>query len=241
MASLAALTPLWEDTVHGGTSWSLILRRGNTLRMEDPEGGANVAALFFNFECFVERYNMPDTLKAQHVAHLTKGHCLYSDMGRVLCSIVDDTVGWHDPLAGYNDAAAVKAKYGASSYQKERNDWHRNTRDNLLTEAQRYGLGVRDLGPSVNFFSKVVVQSDGSMMFVAANSQAGDSVTLRAEMDTLILLDTGQHALDPNRAYAPKPVRIAIAKSEPAGPDDLCRLSCPENTRAFVNTERYFA
>ena len=236
-----ALTPLWEDVIHGGASWSVVLRRGNALVLEDLEGGANVAALFYNYECLVERYNMPDTLKCQHTAHLTAGHCLYSDMGRILCSITADTVGWHDPLAGVNDAASAAAKYGAPTYQEQRNAWVRNTRDNLLTEAQRYGMGVRDLGPTVNFFSKVVVRLDGAMDFVPDNSKAGDTVTLRAEMDTLILLDTGQHALDPNPVYSPKSVKISVVKAGPVAADDLCRLHCAENGRGFINTERYFA
>src|SRR6201995_3493231 len=130
---------LWRDTIAPGASWSLILRRGKTLHIEDIEGGSNVAALFYNFDCLVERYNMPDTLKAQHTAHLTKGFVLYSDMGRVLCSITEDTCGWHDPLGSHNDAVAVKKKYGDSSYQRERNAWHRNTRDNFLVELAKYG------------------------------------------------------------------------------------------------------
>ena len=88
---------LWEETVQGGATWSHVLKRGTALRITDPEGGANAGALFYNFECPVERYNMPDTLKAQHIARLTAGFVLYSDMGRVLCSVTDDTVGWHDP------------------------------------------------------------------------------------------------------------------------------------------------
>jgi len=36
---------------------------------------------FLNWENPTERYNMPDTLKAQHTAHLTRGHVLYSDFG----------------------------------------------------------------------------------------------------------------------------------------------------------------
>ena len=63
-------TILWGDTVEAGASWSLRLRRGQELRIEDSEGGANVAALFYNYEAPTERYNMPDTLKAQHTAHL---------------------------------------------------------------------------------------------------------------------------------------------------------------------------
>ncbi len=241
MSLSPAATPLWEDVVHGGTSWALVLRRGNLLRLTDVEGGANLAVMIYNFECLTERYNMPDTLKGQHIAHLTTGHCLYSDMGRVMASIPADTVGWHDPLTGYNNAAAVEAKYGPSTYQEKRNSWYRNPADNLLTEAQRYGMGLRDLGPVVNFFSKVVVQEGGAMEYVPAHSKAGDSVTLRAEMNLLLLMDAGQHALDPNPVYAPKPVKIEVLKAEPAGPNDPCRLSRPENARAFINTERYFA
>lgn len=232
--------PLWEDTIQPGGSWSLLLRRGRELRIEDLEGGANVAAIFYNFDCPAERYNMPDTLKAQHTAHLTKGLVLYSDMGRILCSITDDLCGWHDPIGGHNDSRAVFEKYGPSSYQDERNAWHRNTRDNFLTELSKYGLGMRDLTASVNFFSRVVVGNEGAMEFVPGNSRAGDYVTLRAEMNVLVVLDTGQHPLDPNPRYAPKPVKFSVRDAQPAAPDDPCRLSRPENARGFINTERYF-
>jgi urea carboxylase-associated protein 2 len=231
---------LWEDTIQAGASWSLLLRRGRELRITDVEGGANVAALFYNHECPVERFNMPDTLKAQHTAHLTKGFVLYSDMGRILCSITEDTRGWHDPLSGHNDARAVSAKYGATTYQERRNAWTRNTRDNFLAELGKHGLGARDLSPNVNFFSKVVVRNDGSMGFVPGNPAPGDSVTLRAEMNLLVILDTGQHPLDPHPEYAPKPVRFSVHQAPPVAADDLCRLSRPENARGFINTERYF-
>jgi uncharacterized protein len=231
---------LWEDTIAPGASWSIILRRGKALRIEDLEGGANVAALFYNFDCMVERYNMPDTLKAQHTAHLTKGFVIYSDMGRVLCSITEDTVGWHDPLGGYNSAGTVAARYGVGTYQEKRNDWHRNTEENFLQEAMKYGLNVRDLGPSLNLFSRVRVDADGSMNFVPGNSKPKDYVELRAEMNLLVILDTGQHPLDPNPQYAPKPVRFSVMQSMPADANDPCRLRCPENKRGFINTERYF-
>jgi len=231
---------LWEDTIQGGASWSLLLRRGHELRLEDSEGGVNVAALFYNYDCPSERYNMPDTLKAQHTAHLTQGFVLYSDMGRVLCSITADTRGWHDPLGGHNDARAVLAKYGPSSYQEQRNAWHRNTRDNFLVELGKHGLGLRDLSPNVNFFSKVAVRDNGSMEFVPSSQAQGDTVTLRAEMNVLVILDTGQHPLDPNPLYAPKPLKFSIYNAPPPAADDPCRLARQENARGFINTERYF-
>src|ERR1700756_4754530 len=77
---------LWEETLQPGATWSHVLKRGTSLRMIDVEGGANVGAMFYNFECTAERYNMPDTLKAQHIARLTRGYVLYSDMGRIFFS-----------------------------------------------------------------------------------------------------------------------------------------------------------
>src|ERR671927_398821 len=117
---------LWEETVRPGATWSHVLKRGTALRMTDAEGAANAGALFYNFECPVERYNMPDTLKAQHIARLTAGAVLYSDMGRVLCSITEDVVGWHDPLSGCSNSTSVAARYGVARYQEHRNDCHKN-------------------------------------------------------------------------------------------------------------------
>jgi hypothetical protein len=134
----------------------------------------------------------------------------------------------------------VAAKYGEATYQAHRNQWHRNSQDNLVTEASRHGLGIRDLGPTVNFFSKVVVAPDGGMHFVEGHSKAAGVVELRAEMNLLVILDTGQHPLDQNPHYAPKSVRIEVFPGEAAGSDDPCRIACPENTRGFINTERYF-
>ena len=39
---------LWEDSIAGGASWSMLLRRGNLLHLEDVEGGANAALLLEN-------------------------------------------------------------------------------------------------------------------------------------------------------------------------------------------------
>jgi ABC-type nitrate/sulfonate/bicarbonate transport system permease component len=64
-------TVLWEETIQPGASWSHVLKRGTALRLTDVEGGANVGGIFYNFECPTERYNMLDTLKAQHIVRLT--------------------------------------------------------------------------------------------------------------------------------------------------------------------------
>ena len=227
-------------TVPGGATWSHVLKRGTALRIADVEGGANVAAYFLNFELPAERFNLPDTLKAQHTARLTKGHVLYSDMGRILCSITEDTVGWHDPIAGISNATLVEKKYGRSTYQQARNNWHQNARDGLIIELGKYGLGPRDLHATVNLFSKVVVDNEGNLHFSANHSRPGDYVELRAEMNVLVLLNTCPHPLDPRDVYDPKPVELIISPVPAPRADDVCRVHCPENARGFLMTEFYF-
>ncbi|MBI4904991.1 MAG: urea carboxylase-associated family protein [Acidobacteria bacterium] len=231
---------LWEEVVPPGAMWSHVLKRGTALRLTDIEGGANAGVILYNADNYVERYNMPDTLKAQHIARLTTGAVLYSDMGRILCSITHDSLGWHDPIGGCSNEALLTRKYGDARYQEHRNQCHRNGHDSFLIEISKYGMNERDLMPNVNLFSKVEVHEDGSMHFVPGYSRAGAFVELRAELNTLIVLNTCQHPMDPSATYAPKPVHLSIRKAAPASADDPCRLSRPENARGFTLTERYF-
>jgi uncharacterized protein len=229
----------WEELVQAGATWSHVLKRATALRITDVEGGANVGAIFYNFECPAERYSI-DTLKAQHVARLSKGCVLYSDMGRILCSITEDTVGWHDPIAGCSNAALVKQKYGESRYQESRNDCYKNARDGFLIELGKWGLGPRDLTPNVNFFSRLNVSTDGTIAYHSGSSRAGSFVELRAEMNVLTILNTCQHPLDPNPRYQPKPVHLSVRSLPPPGENDTCRNFRQENGRGFTLTERYF-
>ncbi len=231
---------LWEEIVQPGATWSHVLKRGTALRMIDLEGGANAGAVFYNFECPAERYNVADTLKAQHTARLTKGFVLYSDMGRILCSITEDTIGWHDPIGGASDPILVEKKYGAGRYQELRNDRHTNAREGFLLELAKWGLGPRDLMANVNFFSRVDVAEDGGISLHPTNSKPGDYVELRAEMNVLTVINTCPHPLDTAGKYGPKPVRLSIRHVGSPGLDDACRVSCPENGRGFTLTERYF-
>jgi urea carboxylase-associated protein 2 len=230
-------TILWTEQFPGGGHWSYRVRRGTTLRFTDLEGGANVAVLLYRDDERLERISIPDTLKAQHTAHLARGRVIYSDMGRILASIPHDTVGWHDALCGLSDAESVKRRHGERRFQEHRNAMHRNGKDSMLVELGKWGLGLRDLVPNVNLFSKVTVDEMGRFRFVPDHSTAGDQVDLRFEMDTLVLLSTAPHPLDPNPEYAPKKVSVTAWRSGPVTEDDVCRVSCPENRRGYTNTE----
>ena len=230
---------MYEDRIEGGAHWSLFMRRGTILRLTDLEGGANVGMLFYNPLNKLERYNAPDTLKCQHTFKLTRGHCLYSDMGRIFCSIVEDSLGWHDSVGGNLSEKALTEKYRVKSYQEARNERTLSGEHGFAVELAKYGLGIKDLAANLNLFSKVATDEAGNMSFVRDHSPAGAMVALRFEMDTLVALHTCPHPMNPATEYPRKPVAYQIHKAPPLRDDDLCMNSRPENKRGFQNNTIY--
>ena len=231
---------LYTTHLPGGHHWSLRLRRGTTLTLAAGAANANVGLLCYNTENLLERLNLPDTLKCQHTFKLTQGHCLYSDMGRIFASIIHDELGWHDSVGGNLMRHHLVAKgWQPVSYQQAHNDWTRSGHDAFLVELAKYGLGRRDLAANLNLFSRVQSDADGQLRYVPDHCQAGDSVTLRFEMDTLVLLHTCPHPLDPSPDYPRRGVDIRLGVAAPPDEHDVCYRSRPENARGFENNRLY--
>ncbi|MED5389892.1 MAG: urea amidolyase associated protein UAAP1 [Pseudomonadota bacterium] len=230
---------LYTTTLPGSAHWSLRVRRGMQLRFTDLEGGANLSMLMYNPEMLLEKYNAPDTLKGQHTFKLTKGNCLYSDMGHVFASIVEDDFGWHDTVCGTLSEKTLKEKYAVRSYQDCHNEWTLSGEHSFLTELAKYGLTERDMAANLNLFSKVAADDAGNLVFDPSLARAGASVTLRFEMDTLVILHSCPHPLNPASEYPMKPVQIEMLKAEPVTDDDFCKNFRPENGRAFENNRLY--
>ncbi|EWH09054.1 urea carboxylase-associated protein 2 [Catenovulum agarivorans DS-2] len=230
---------LYKDSLPSGKHWSMKMRRGTSLRLIDKTGGANVGVLFYNPDNLLERYNAPDTLKCQHTFKLTKGHCLYSDMGRIFCAITDDSFGWHDTVCGNSNAAMVTQKWGKRDYQNHRNHWKQNGFDAFLVEGAKYGLNKQDLAANLNVFTKVEPDNEGHLRYAEQQSTAGDFIELRFEMDTLVLFHTCPHPLSSSTEYPQFEVEYQILTSAPIAEDDLCKNSCPENQRGYENNRLY--
>ena len=230
---------LYEDMLPGGSHWSMLVRKGITLRLIDQKGGANLGVLLYNPNEKLERYNAPDTLKCQHTFKLTKGHCLYSDMGRIFCSIINDSIGWHDTVGGNLSDHSMQAKWGVKNYQDYRNDRTISGDHAFIVELAKYGMSRRDLSANLNLFSKVVPDDEGNLSFVENHSQANDFIDLRFEMDTLILMHTCPHPMSLATDYPKKPISYQLRKSMPVTMDDYCMNLRPENQRGFQNNELY--
>lgn len=209
------------ETIPAGWYWTRLLKRGETLRLIDVSGTPGLSAMFWNADDPSERYNAGDTVKIQWNANPTKGRVLFSDMGRVLMSITDDSCGAHDTLLGGGSLGP------------------RNTQDNFLLAAAKHGLGRRDVPPCITFFAAVATDEAGGFRWRASKVRPGVHVDLRAEMNVLAALSNCPHPLAPPELPA-GPVQAVVWRSPPATAADLCRNASEEAVRGFQNTDALF-
>ena len=234
------MNTIWKTTLRPGEKWSGVIGRGKLLRFTALEAGANLSMLLYNRRDLTERYNMPDTLKAQYTSHLTKGNVLMSDNGRVLASIVEDSLGWHDTISGVIGQEQTDKKYGKTDYQIMRNDWLRSGYENFMIELERNGLQPRDMVSPVNLFAKVQCNNEGGMNYIEEHCKQGATVTLRTEMDLLIILSNTPNPLDMHKEYPSVPVMLEVLPAIAVDSLDYCVNYRPENRRAFENTWDYY-
>lgn len=221
-----------RESLPGGWGWSGLVARGDTLRIVNSGATPGVSVLLYNAADPSERFNAGDTVKIQWSAQLGHGRVLFSDMGRVLASITDDTFGRNDALTGGSSAATNGTTYGDSTL--------RNTRDNFILLAAKHGLTKRDIPPCLTLFAPVGVDADGAIGWQGPGAPAGARVDLRAELDLLVFVSNCPHPLAPGGS-APKDVDLVVWKSPPPGPDDFCRTATEEAKRGFENNAHYLA
>ncbi len=222
-----------RERVPGGWYTTLRLRRGEALRIVDDAGRASVSLLAWREEDTSERINCADTVKVQWSAAISKGRVIFSDMGRVMFSLIEDTSGAHDLLVGGSTPASTLAASGETT---------RNTRDNFLAAASKIGLDVRDIPPCITFFAPVSLDAGGRFAWKEARKRPGDFVDLRAEMNLIVVASNCAHPLDPaGHAASSQPVTLIRHRVPPATQDDLCRTASPEAARAFAFTDRLYA
>lgn len=232
------MTALLSHEIPGGAAWSVLLRAGRLLRLTAAADGVNLSTLVFPAFDPVDRMNIPDTLKAQMSARIHAPMVLMSDRGVGLASVVDSSLDWHDALGGHSLEPHVAA-FGPSSYQHDRNDWRRSAHVGLISELTKHGRTAADLHACVNFFSKVATADDGALTWVPGHAAAGDHVTLRAELDLLVVVSTSPHPMDPT--WAPGAVIATVTSGAPYGPDDPSARFRPESARALEAARAVFA
>src|SRR2546428_576596 len=101
-----------DDIVAPGEAWAEVVKRDQVLRIVDLEGKQGVDFLCYQADHPEERYHAANTLKAARTLYLTTGHVLYSDVARPMFTIIADTCGRHDTIAGCCSGPSNFMMYG---------------------------------------------------------------------------------------------------------------------------------
>ncbi|WP_415971509.1 urea amidolyase associated protein UAAP2 [Rhodococcus sp. 077-4] len=186
--------------------WSAVVEAGDVLTIVDLYGNQAVDTLMYGANDHSIRYSAPATVTAQRNLFLTTGTVLRSDDSTPVMTIVDDEVGNHDTVGGACSKESNTLRYGHHTQHQHA------CVENFLIEGSKWGLGKRDLVPNINFFMNVPVDADGTLGIVDGLSAPGKKLSLRAEIDTLVLVSNCPQINNPCNGFDPTAVRMIVTR-----------------------------
>ncbi|MCB2403451.1 urea carboxylase-associated family protein [Rhizobium ruizarguesonis] len=188
--------------------WSGIVRKGQTIRIEDSYGQQAIDTLFYRADDFAERYSNQDTMRAQGGAYIGTGTKIISNEGNVMLIMTADSCGRHDTSAGACSCESNTVRFGHGT------KYLHACRDNFVLEVTKHGMSKRDIVPNINFFMNVPIKPNGEMTIVDGISAPGDYVELVAEMDVLCVISNCPQINNPCNGFDPTPIRVLIWDGE---------------------------
>ena len=188
--------------------WSGIVRKGQTIRIEDSFGQQAIDTLFYRADDFSERYSNQDTMRMQGAAYIGIGTKIMSNEGNVMLTMTADSCGRHDTSAGACSCESNTVRFGHGT------KYLHACRDNFVLEVSKHGMGKRDIVPNINFFMNVPIKPNGEMTIVDGISAPGDHVELVAEMDVLCVISNCPQINNPCNGFDPTPIRVLIWDGE---------------------------
>lgn len=194
------------EVVPARAPWSAVVRAGQRLQIIDLHGNQAVDCLLYDANDHTRRYSAQATVAGQRNIFVSTGTALRSADGTALMTVVADDVGNHDTIAGACSQESNTLRYGHHTAHQHA------CVENFLLEGAKHGLGKRDIVSNINWFMNVPVEADGTLGIVDGISAPGKSVTLQAEIDTLVLVSNCPQLNNPCNGFDPTPVRMVITR-----------------------------
>lgn len=192
-----------KEVIPAEAPWSALIRRGQRLRIVDLHGAQAVDFLCYAADLPLDRYNAANTLKLARTIYVGKGVTLYSELARPLMTVVEDTCGRHDTLAGCCSGEINEVRYGVKNTH--------SCRANFISELAKWNMAPTDIVANVNFFMNVPVEADGSVAIAPCISKPGDYVDLVAERDVIVVISNCPQRHNPCCGYEPTPIEVTIS------------------------------
>lgn len=179
---------------------------GAAFRIVDVEG-KQVADLFaFNAEDVSEHHSAMHTRAAVSRLFPRPGESFVTNRRRPIMRLErDDTPAVHDMLIAPCDAE----RYAGLGVE----EWHASCRENVE-------IAMRELGhehichpASINLFMNIPVGGEGELGWEPAPTAAGDSITLRAEMDCIVVASACPQDIVPINDRNPTAIAIELLEA----------------------------
>jgi uncharacterized protein len=190
-----ALSVMRNMHIPAMSGMAFMMKAGEFLRLTDPKGKQPADFWAFNAE------NLEECLSAEHTRVWINrlfpraGESFHTCHRRPMLQLVADTCGIHDMLTAACDPDRYRL-YGASSD-------HPSCADNLLKSMASLGHNITHVPSPVNFFTRVLVHSDGRVETCEPPSKAGDHIILKAWIDCYAVVSACPQEFNPVAGWFP--------------------------------------
>ena len=178
------------------TGTAFELKAGQHLRVIDLQGEQVADLPAFAEADPTEWLSSGRSIDYANTIYLTEPHVLYSNRSRPMLTITEDEVGRHDFLLTPCSRETFQIIYG-------NHEPHPSCFENLWRNLEQFGIPPDAISTTFNIFMNVEVGSDGTLKILPPRSKAGDSITLRAEMDLIVGLTACSAELSNNGRFKP--------------------------------------
>jgi uncharacterized protein YcgI (DUF1989 family) len=176
---------------------------GQRFRVIDVEGGQVADTFAFRGDDISEYHSAEHTRAYVSRLFPRAGEHFVTNHRRPILRLEEDaTPGIHDMLC----AACDPERYTGLGVQ----GWHASCRENLERAMRDLGFDRTEVPQPINLFMNIPVLEDGALGWEPAPTAAGDSVTLRAEMDCIVVVSACPQDLVPINGNNPTPIAIEL-------------------------------
>jgi hypothetical protein len=176
---------------------------GRRFRVIDVEGGQVADTFAFRADDASEYHSAEHTRAVVSRLFPRVGEHFVTNHRRPILRFEEDaSPGIHDMLC----AACDPERYTGLGVD----GWHASCQENLRRAMAELGVPDVEVPQPINLFMNIPVLGDGELGWEPAPTQAGDSVTLRAEMDCYVVVSACPQDIVPINGGNPTSIAIEL-------------------------------
>ena len=180
------------------------LGKGDILTVIDPDGGQVSDMLAIAADEPGEILSNGRTFDYEETVRLTTGARLWSNRSRVMLTILEDRAPHHDFLL-------TPCSYATFDHFYPDKPAHRGCFGNLAEALLPFGVEPDHIPTAFNIFMNVTIGPDGKLTVLPPQTQAGDFIRFRAEMELVVGLTACSAYASNGGSF--KPIDFAIERS----------------------------